>query len=188
MCICVLVFNSLSFPHITALCLPVSLYSIPYPPFIPRSQPKLQCVSPVSSFSVHFFKARSLFFPSSCSPLQATLKPFEQALIWSRPTEKLSFWINIADDTFNISLQQSSVTVATCKKICYFQYQLMNPSVFFFVYSISHFIRCTERENWSFLQSYFLMQCRFDKARGYEDPKEKCLAVNRMTLALAAVS
>lgn len=187
MCICVLVFNSLSFPHITALCLPVSLYSIPYPPFIPRSQPKLQCVSPVSSFSVHFFKARSLF-----SPLLAPLsKPHWSHLHrhWSDlgPQKKSSFWINIADDTFNISLQQSSVIVATCKKICYFQYQLMNPSVFFFPFTL--FLTLSdERENWSFLQSYFLMQCRFDKARGYQDPKEKCLAVNRMTLALTAVS
>lgn len=63
----------------------------------------------------------------------------------------------------------------------------MNPSVFFFPFTL--FLTLSdERENWSFLQSYFLMQCRFDKARGYQDPKEKCLAVNRMTLALTAVS
>lgn len=161
----------------------------PLPSLHPTQPTKTTVCQPRFIIFRSLFQSKIPFFSSSCSPLQATLKPFAQALIWSRPTEKLSFWINIADDTFNISLQQSSVIVATCKKICYFQYQLMNPSVFFFfVYSISHFIRCTERENWSFLQSYFLMQCRFDKARGYQDPKEKCLAVNRMTLALTAVS
>lgn len=153
---CVFVFTSSSFPHITALCLPVSLYSIPYPPFIPLSQPKLQCVSPVSSFSVHSFKVRSFFFffSLSRSPLSATLRPFARALIWYQPTENLSLWINIAGDTFNISLQQSCMTVATCVKIMIFNIKSRIPRcIAFFLFSLALFIRYTKREDWSFLQS-----------------------------------
>lgn len=104
----------------------------PLPSLHPTQPTKTTVCQPRFIIFRSLFQSKIPFFSSSCSPLQATLKPFAQALIWSRPTEKLSFWINIADDTFNISLQQSSVIVATCKKICYFQYQLMNPSVFFF--------------------------------------------------------
>lgn len=104
----------------------------PLPSLHPTQPTKTTVCQPCFIIFCSLFQSTIPFFSSSCSPLQATLKPFAQALIWSRPTEKSSIWINIADDTFNISLQQSSVIVATCKKICYFQYQLMNPSVFFF--------------------------------------------------------
>lgn len=50
-------FTSSSFPRITSPGLPASLYSIPHPPFIPLSQPKLQRVTSVSSsfFFLFFF-------------------------------------------------------------------------------------------------------------------------------------
>lgn len=68
---CENVWSFLSFPHIAALCLPVSLYSSSHPPFISRSQPKLQCVSLISSFLFYFFKA-FLFLLSSLSHSDAT--------------------------------------------------------------------------------------------------------------------
>lgn len=140
-CVCVFVFTSLSFSHITALCLPVSLYSIPYPPFIPLSQPKLQCVSPVSSFSVHSFKVRSFFFhpflTSLSEPHWGHLHEHWCLISAYRRKKKLSFWINIADDTFSISLQQSFVTVATCVKIMIFDINSRIPLFFPLLRSLS---------------------------------------------------
>lgn len=122
-------FTPLSHPHTTTLCLPASLYSIPYPPFIPLSQPKLQCVRPVSSFSAHTFKVRSSFFSFflSSSPRCA------EVAIWYQPTEYVSPQIDIVHDTFKTS-RQHSVTVGTCVKIMNFKnYPRMPPCGFSFL-------------------------------------------------------
>lgn len=147
------VFTSSSFPHTTALCLPVSLYSIPYPPFIPLSQPKLQCVSPVSSFSVHSFKVRS---PPHHSPRSRSTPGFHTQAICSnadpisayKKNKTLSLRINIAKDTFNISLQQACGTTATCVKIMIFYIDSkIPPCIFPLFFPLALLIRCTKRDD-----------------------------------------
>lgn len=180
---CVCAFALTSFPHITALCLPVSLYSIPYPPFIPLSQPKLQCVSPVSSFSVHSFKVRFYFFflPFSLSlapSLWATPRPFAWVLIWYERRENLSLWIYVSDDTSDISLEWSRVTSFLQKKITIFKINPWLPPIFPFFFSCALYQMYQERRLELPSITISPVVLFFDKKRGYQDLKEKWLAVN----------
>lgn len=128
----------------------------PLPSLHPTQPTKTTVCQPRFIIFCSLFQSKILFFffSLSRSPLSATLRPFARALIWYQPTENLSLWINIAGDTFNISLQQSCMTVATCVKIMIFNIKSRIPRcIAFFLFSLALFIRYTKREDWSFLQS-----------------------------------
>lgn len=121
-------FSSVCYPHRTDLCLLGSLYCRPHPAFISLSQPKLQCVNLISSLCLLFFQSQMLFFSfmfPSATQTEATCSSTDLIL----PEENVSPWINVADNTFNISLQQSRALVAWEKNAFIF-YQFVNPSVF----------------------------------------------------------
>lgn len=92
--------SSPAYPSHNSPCPPVSLYSTPHPPFIRLSQPKLQSVNLVSSFSVHSFKNSSS--PPAHAPLSAALWLFVWVLIYWF-TESLSLCFSSAGNIFNTS-------------------------------------------------------------------------------------
>ena len=157
MCICVFVFTSSSFPHKTALSTCVFVL-YPLPLLHPTQPTKTTVCQP--RFIIFSFKVRAFFSCLSHSSVWATLRPCAAALNWYQPGENLRLWINIAYDAFNISLQQSIVTVATSAKMVIVNINSWGP-LYFFLFSFALFIRCTKREDWSFFPSGFFLAVLF---------------------------
>lgn len=107
------VLTSSSFPRITSPGLPASLYSIPHPPFIALSQPKLQRVTSVSSsFFFLFFSFTPLFHSSYLSSRSLTY------LSGAGPICARSDLISACTETLDapryaISLRQARATAAS---------------------------------------------------------------------------
>lgn len=132
-------------------------------------------------------KSRVFFYHLSHSPLRATLWAFAWAPIWYQPRMNLSPWINIADDTFNVSLQQSDATVSTCEEIIVFD---INLGVclcfsFFLLLSLSDVPREKTEASFNHIFSSSVVLIRRERG-AYQDPasKQNDLGSNSSLLAL----
>ena len=114
----------------------------PLPSLHPTQPTKTTVCQPCFIIFCSLFQSKILFFShpflaSLSEPHWGHLHEHWCLISAYRGGKKLRFWINIADDTFSISLQQSFVTVATCVKIMIFDINSRIPLFFPLLRSLS---------------------------------------------------